>query len=146
MTNTPSSDHDLLLTVAGAWTRLEQRLDAALSTLKGISFTEYRMLRHLADAPNQAASRVDIAHALQRTPSGITRALQPLEKLGYVETRKSERDARLALAALTGAGQELVDDATGVLNDVGAEIMDRAPTAAEQRDHLAAMITELAGG
>ncbi len=146
MTTNPSSDHDLLLTVAGAWTRLEQRLDAALSTIKGISFTEYRMLRHLADAPNEAASRVDIAQALRRTPSGITRALQPLEKLGFIETRKSERDARLALAALTDAGRELVDDATGVLNDVSAQLMERAPTVADNRDHLAAMSTELASG
>jgi len=120
MLTKPTIEQEHILAVAAAWTRLERWLDSALSDIKGISFSEYRMLRHLADAPNGTVSRVDLADALARTPSGVTRALRPLEKLGFVETRKSERDARLALAYLTEPGRELVSDASGVINDLTA--------------------------
>ena len=104
------SPQDLLLTLATGWGCLERRLDSALSMTRGVSFAEYRMLRVLADAPDGRLSRVDLATAVGLTPSGVTRALRPLEKLGVVATEKSERDARLALASLTRAGRELVDD------------------------------------
>lgn len=113
-----------ILSLARSWSRLEQRLDATLSNIKGISFSEYQMLRILADSPGQSASRVALADAVARTPSGITRALRPLEKLGFVETQKSERDARLALAVLTSDGQELVADASGVLDDLATQLIE----------------------
>jgi len=40
---------------------------------------------------------VDLAAAVGLTPSAVTRALRPLEKLGCVATQKSERDARRSL-------------------------------------------------
>ncbi|NNE75026.1 MAG: winged helix-turn-helix transcriptional regulator [Acidimicrobiales bacterium] len=140
----PTPEQELLLAIAAAWARLERRLDTTLSNIKGITFTEYRMLRYIAASPAGAASRVEVAEALGRTPSGITRALRPLEKLGFVETHKSERDARLALASLTAQGQELVDDATGVINDLSEQIADRAPRARAGGDELVAMLRELA--
>ncbi len=124
-------DQQLILSLARSWTRLEQRLDGALSTIKGISFSEYQMLRVLADAPDNAASRVALAEAVGRTPSGITRALRPLEKLGFVETKKSDRDARLALAALTTEGKELVADASGVLDDLATQLAENAANPAD---------------
>ncbi len=133
-------DQQVILSLARSWTRLEQRLDAALSTIKGISFSEYQMLRVLADAPNSAASRVALAEAVGRTPSGITRALRPLEKLGFVETQKSERDARLALAVLTPEGRELVDDASGVLDDVARDLQAGAPATAKAENLNAASL------
>ncbi|HMB61314.1 MAG TPA: MarR family winged helix-turn-helix transcriptional regulator, partial [Xanthomonadales bacterium] len=57
--------------------------------------------------------------------SGVTRALRPMEKLGYVTTAKSKRDARLALASLTPHGQELVNDASSVLDDMMKTIVER---------------------
>jgi DNA-binding MarR family transcriptional regulator len=113
----------LLLSLADTWSRLERRLDHALSGARGIRFAEYRMLRALADAPGGGLSRVDLASAVGLTPSGVTRALQPLEKLHIVATTRSERDARLALAALTDAGRELVSDASGVLDDVAGSLL-----------------------
>lgn len=141
----PSPNQDLLLSLGSAWSQLEQRLDASLSNIKGISFAEYRLLRHLSDAPAGSASRVELAHATGRTPSGVTRALQPLEKVGFVETIKSERDARLALAKLTPQGHELVSDACGVMNDLAAQITERSPTVAnpDHRETLLAQLAEL---
>jgi len=130
----------LALAFAAAWNRLERRLDSNLGAIRGISLAEYRLLRALADAPGAQASRVDLAHAVGLTPSGVTRALRPMEKLGVVSTVKSKRDARLAIAALTSAGRELVDDASGVVDDMMKAILDRSPKASAR---LAEMIETL---
>lgn len=118
---------ELALALASAWNRLERRLDSSLGSIRGVSFAEYRLLRALFDAPNFQASRVDLAHAVGLTASGVTRALRPLEKLGVVSTVKSDRDARLAIATLTPAGQELVNDASGVVSDTMAGVVERSP-------------------
>lgn len=97
---------------------LERRLDRALSTIRGLSFSEYRLLRALAEQPEARAMRVDLAQAVGLTPSAVTRALKPLEKLCYVETLKSDRDARRSLACLTDSGRELLSDAEGIARDV----------------------------
>lgn len=97
---------------------LERRLDRAISTIRGISFSEYRLLRELSQRPEARAMRVELAQAVGLTPSAVTRALKPLEKLGYVETLKSDRDARRSLACLTKGGRELLSDAEGVARDV----------------------------
>ncbi len=97
---------------------LERRLDRALSTIRGLSFSEYRLLRALAAQPEARAMRVDLAQAVGLTPSAVTRALKPLEKLCYVETLKSDRDARRSLACLTDSGRELLSDAEGIARDV----------------------------
>jgi len=104
-----------LLNAAGY---LERRLDRALSGIRGISFSEYRLLRELAAHPDARAMRVELAQAVGLTPSAVTRALKPMEKLGLVETLKSDRDARRSLACLTDGGRDLLSDAEGVARDV----------------------------
>jgi DNA-binding MarR family transcriptional regulator len=121
-----TKEQSLSLAFAASWNRVEKRLDSSLGAIRGISFAEYRLLRALSDAPNSWASRVDLAHSVGLTPSGVTRALRPMEKLGYVTTAKSKRDARLALASLTPPGQDLVNDASGVVDDMMKTILERA--------------------
>jgi DNA-binding MarR family transcriptional regulator len=133
----------LALAFAAAWNRLEKQLDSQLGAIRGVSLAEYRLLRALADAPSSWASRVDLAHAVGLTPSGVTRALQPLEKLGLISTAKSKRDARLTLASLTPAGQELVNDASAVVNDTMESLLQRSPRVSGQLDQLLAMLDEL---
>jgi len=106
---------DLLLDSARL---LERRLSTALANIRGISFSEYRIVASLAGEAGGRATRVDLASAVGLTPSAITRALMPLEKLGYITTQKSARDARRSLAVLTRAGVELHKDAAGVVSDV----------------------------
>ena len=111
-----SRNQQALLDVVELADRIDRQASAALSNIKGISLAEYRLLRALAEAPKAQASRVALAASVGLTASGVTRALGPLEKIGYVETVRDTRDARKALASLTPAGMELVDDACGVLN------------------------------
>ena len=130
-----SSEQTLALAFAGAWNRLERRLDHSLGAIRGISLAEYRLLRALGDAPGSQASRVDLAEVVGLTPSGVTRALRPMDKLGIVSTVKSKRDARLAIAALAPAGRELLEDASGVVDDTMKTVLKRSPqTAAHAAD------------
>lgn len=142
MNTQTSSEQTLALAFAAAWNRLERRLDHSLGAIRGISLAEYRLLRALGDARGSQASRVDLAQAVGLTPSGVTRALRPMEKLGIVSTVKSKRDARLAIAALTPAGREVLDDASGVVDDTMKAMLKRAPELATQ----AGEITELLDG
>ena len=112
-----NSNTELVFTVLKVASRIERKLDRALSCTKGVSFTEYHMLNELQIKYNGSATRVDLADAVSLTPSAITRALKPLEKIGYVVTEKSERDARRSIASLTTAGSDLLDDARKIVQD-----------------------------
>ena len=137
-----TQEQTLSLVFAAAWNRVEKRLDSSLGAIRGISLAEYRLLRALSEAPNSWASRVDLAHAIGLTPSGVTRALRPLEKLGLISTAKSKRDARLALASLTPAGQELVEDASAVVNDQMKIILDRSPKMSARIDEMIELLED----
>ena len=102
--------------------RIEKRFDSALAMARGVSFREYRLLRSLSEFSGARASRVDLAAAVGLTPSAVTRALKPLEKLGLVTTQKGARDARQSLAHLTPAGETLLLDTHAIVTDVTASI------------------------
>lgn len=138
-----SQEQTLILAFAAAWHRLEKRLDSSLGSIRGVSLAEYRLLQALSDAPSSWASRVDLAQAVGLTPSGVTRALRPLEKLGLISTAKSKRDARLALACLTPAGQELVEDASGVVNDTMATILERSPRVSARLGEMVELLEDI---
>ena len=132
------------LTLADAAHNVERRLDMSLGAIRGISYAEYRLLKSLGDAPQSRASRVDLAHQIGITPSGITRALRPLEKLGVVKTVKAERDARLAIATLTSAGEALLEDASSVVNDTLETVLSRTPKVTADIVIIADRLEELA--
>ena len=138
-----TQEQNLLLAFASAWNRVERRLDSSLGSIRGISLAEYRLLRALADAPNSQASRVDLAHAVGLTPSGVTRALRPMEKLGIVSTVKSKRDARLAIAALSPSGRELVNDASAVVDDSMKALLSHSSRANENLDQLVGLLEDI---
>jgi DNA-binding MarR family transcriptional regulator len=112
-----AAERELVMNLLAAADRVEQRIDNGLSHIKGITFSEYHLLFTLKNQHGSTATRVELARLVGRSPSGVTRALKPLEKLGFVTTTKDARDARRSLATLTDQGVELVDDATGVIDD-----------------------------
>ena len=126
--NTPTEA--LVLQVLDTAAALERGLDTALSHSRGVTFREYRLLQTLSQASDKGLTRVALARSTSVTPSAVTRALKPLEKLGYVTTARNERDARQSLAALTKGGEELLRDVAGVLtdyfNDLGVQSEDQA--------------------
>ncbi|MEQ9463567.1 MAG: MarR family transcriptional regulator [Haliea sp.] len=95
---------------------ISKHLDNSLGAIHGIGLTEYMVLLNLMKAPNHALRRIDIAEALARTASGITRMLMPMEKIGLVTKETNERDARVSLVKITAAGEELFRNASVTLD------------------------------
>ena len=83
---------------------LTRAMNARLIAEHGLTVNDYDVLVQLADAPERALRRVDLADRVLLTPSGITRLLEGLERSGYVCKRRCETDARVTYAALTDAG------------------------------------------
>jgi DNA-binding MarR family transcriptional regulator len=136
----------IVLALLGTAAKVTRRLDGSLSMIKGISFSEYQMLAALRDHPAAAATRVDLAAAVGLTPSGVTRALKPMEQLGFVETAKDARDARKSLATLTPAGIELVVDADGVVGDAIAELGGLDALTSSEREKFFQILSDLGSG
>lgn len=134
-----SEREDAVLVLLDVAARIERRLDNALSMARGISFSEYRILKAIAGAEGRGVMRVDLAEAVGLTASAVTRALRPLEKIGVVTTEKHERDARCSLAKLTPAGLELLSDAEQVV----ADGLDAIPMKGVSLDKLASLQAEL---
>ena len=104
---------------------ISKTLDAALGTVHGIGLTEYMILHQLAQAPTQTARRIDLANAIQRTASGVTRLLKPMEKIGLVEKELNPRDARVSLVKLSKAGANIYRDASKTVEQQSNHILRR---------------------
>jgi DNA-binding MarR family transcriptional regulator len=96
---------------------LVHRLDRALS-IRGMSFNEYRILSVLSETAAVGCPRIELASAVGLTPSAVTRALKPLEKLGYVISVRNNRDARQSLATIKPAGLELLNDGRSIMHEL----------------------------
>ncbi|MBY6203557.1 MarR family transcriptional regulator [Halomonas denitrificans] len=121
---------------------IERRLDREISFRRGISFREFRILKSLSRFPQAGAMRVDLAAEVGLTPSAITRALKPLEKIGVVTSIRSERDSRSSLARLTDAGREMLADAQAIVDDALADMpIEHIPGAALDELHAALLAT-----
>lgn len=130
--------------LAQAWTTLDTQLSRGLSGALGISYTEYRILTALSSSPNRQASRVDLAAAVGMTPSGVTRALKPLEKIGMVENVKNERDARQSLAALTRSGNRTAANGAEIITDHLQAVLSRSGIDAATLPAFTTMLEQLA--
>lgn len=76
----------------------------------GTSFSEFLILRAINQKGAGGIRRVDLAEQVGLTVSGVTRALAPLEKQGYVETLDEATDARVRKVAMTVTGATIFED------------------------------------
>lgn len=102
--------------------RIQRKLSGALS-VHGLALSEYLVLTELADAPNQTMRRVDLAERVGLTASGVTRLLNPMEKIGLVEKSSGARDARVSLVTLSSAGHRLLGEAGTTVNHVAETLL-----------------------
>ena len=115
---------ELLIKLSTLQTRLSKRLEHQLS-IHGISFTEFIVMFHLDDSPNDNMRRIDLAEKVGLTASGVTRLLLPMQKIGLVEKDVNPRDARVSLVKLTESGKQIFNDAADTFNR-GAESLTKA--------------------
>jgi DNA-binding MarR family transcriptional regulator len=97
--------------LARTYTAATRRIDAKLSAVHGLSFSDFMILHHLKYAHSGRLRRADLAECMGLTASAVTKSLLPLEKIGWVSRQSDPRDARVGYACLTPAGAQLVDDA-----------------------------------
>ena len=134
---------EFALRLARAQATLMRRLDQVLGGYHGISFNDFMLLHYLRRAPGGRLRRVDLAERQGLTASGVTRTLLPLEKIGLVERQHDPRDARVAYAAITPTGRELLDNAVVVAEQISKDLLRSCPTA--QLAEMSAALGLIAG-
>ncbi len=128
---------DTCLLLSRAESEVRRRLE-----VQGLSLNDLAALRRLADAPDGTLRRQDLAEVLGMSPSGVTRLLAPLEKLGYVTRTSDPRDARLALVVLTDAGRARTRDAVAQAEERAESLLTRVLDP-DGRAALAELLTAL---
>lgn len=98
----------------GAQARLLPALDSELVREAGVNLSQYEVLLRLNDAPDRAMRMSDLAAQVLMSPSGITRAVDHLERRGFVERRVCSSDRRGFLASLTTEGRAQLRKASSV--------------------------------
>jgi DNA-binding MarR family transcriptional regulator len=87
-------------------------LDQELIDAQGISFNQFEVLVWLRRAGTDGLRMSDLASRVVLSPSGVTRAVDQLERKGLVERCVFEGDKRGYLATLTPEGKTFLRKAT----------------------------------
>lgn len=90
-------------------------------SLGGLGLSDFTVLYHLSRAKDGRMRRIDLAHKVGLTASGVTRMLLPMEKIGLVKREASTEDARVSFVELAPGGKRRLD-----------ESMERAELLAEE--------------
>lgn len=77
---------------------------------QGLGFVDLAVLYAISQAPEGKIRRTDLADQVGLTPSGVTRLLVLLEKIGVVKREESIHDGRTSYVKLTKSGQSLLED------------------------------------
>jgi DNA-binding MarR family transcriptional regulator len=83
-------------------------LDQELLGAHGLSLNQFEILAWLARAGRRGLRMSDLASRVVLSPSGVTRAVDQLERRGLVERCVFEGDKRGSLATLTADGRALL--------------------------------------
>lgn len=100
----------LVINIINLQSNIQKRIGGALSA-HGIGVSEYLVLNQLYIAPTQRMRRSDLAEQVGLSPSGVTRLLNPMEKIGLVGKEENPRDARVSLVTISDAGKQIFEDA-----------------------------------
>jgi DNA-binding MarR family transcriptional regulator len=95
---------------AGVQAELERRLESEC----GLSVQWFEVLLRLARSPDQRLRMQELTAQVTLTPSGLTRAVDRLEKEGLVRRESCPSDRRGAFAVLTAAGKRRIDKAVPI--------------------------------
>lgn len=99
---TASTALQFFLNLAKIQSVVTRRFDGRLN---GVGWTDFIILFHLSQAPDQKLRRIDLAEKIGLTASGVTRILLPMEKIGLVTRETNANDARVSYVVLAPGGQ-----------------------------------------
>jgi DNA-binding MarR family transcriptional regulator len=89
-------------------------LDRELVASAGVSLNQFEILTWLARTGRRGLRMSDVASRVVLSPSGVTRAVDQLERDGLVERRVVEGDKRGSMATLTADGRATLRKAVNV--------------------------------
>ena len=87
---------------------LQNALEGDLADV-GLTVGDYQVLVYLSEQENERMRMCDLASMLHLSPSGLTRRLDGLVRMGAVAREPSPEDRRATLAALTPSGRSLLE-------------------------------------
>ena len=118
-----SSESELVINVIELHSKIQKRIGVALS-VHGIGLSEYLVLNQLSLNPHQKMRRSDLAEKIGLSPSGITRLINPMEKIGLVDKEGNPRDARVSLVALSKSGKKIYEEAKVSFDQGSAKLFE----------------------
>ena len=95
-----------------AYSEVVPTLDRELISAQSLSLNQFEVLTWLRRAGERGLRMSDLASRVVLSPSGVTRAVDQLERKGLVERCVFEGDKRGYLATLTAEGRALLRKAT----------------------------------
>lgn len=106
---------DRLITTFGrlveAYSLLERHLGAAMLAEAGLPHVWFEVLVRLARSEGGQLTMSALADEVVLTTGGVTRLIDRIEASGYVERRPCPTDRRVAYAAITAAGRDVLEQA-----------------------------------
>ena len=119
---------------------IQKKVGGALS-MHGLGLSDYFVLNQLYLAPAQKMRRSELAERVGLSPSGITRLLNPLEKIGLVEKEANARDARVSLVTLSASGKQVYEEAKTAFSEAANNLFTALDAA--KQDNLSSLIKPL---
>jgi DNA-binding MarR family transcriptional regulator len=98
----------LFVDISRAQSMLSRRFD---SSLDGISLNEFIILLNLTLSKDGKMRRNDLAEKVGLTPSGVTRLLLPMEKIGLIKKESDKNDARASFVLIAPGGKRKFKEA-----------------------------------
>jgi DNA-binding MarR family transcriptional regulator len=123
-----SAAQEALLNLLVAADHLRARTERLCADF-GISASQYNVLRILRGVHPAGHSRCEIARRMIERAPDVTRLIDRLEKRGWVERDRSERDRRLSISRITAAGLELLDSIAPRFELAHRDFAERVPPA-----------------
>lgn len=124
---------------------LPQVLDRTLKAETGLKHAHYAILVTLAGQNDETVTMTELARIAGLSRSRLSHALDSLEEHGWVARTACHSDKRTLTAVLTPAGRDLLRSAAPVHVAQIRELV-LAPLSAEEREHLAGILTKLLPG
>ena len=121
-----SAAQEALLNLLVAADHLRARTERLCAEF-GLSASQYNVLRILRGVHPQGHSRCEIARRMIERAPDVTRLVDRLEKRGWVERDRSERDRRLSISRITAAGLELLQTIDPRLKQEQRDFAERVP-------------------
>jgi len=108
-----------------AYAVLTKRLDDGLDAEVGVPLLWYGVLLHLGRSPGGFRPMGELVGATAFTSGGVTRLVDRMEAVGYVERRPCPNDRRVTYVGLTDQGRDMLERASAVhLRGIQQHIID----------------------